>query len=160
MVRLEVEEPAIGCLGLVANRMRQRDLKHLIRIGGRLGGPIAETGSHAVHGGSCAQLAQDGEHAIAPESVAYMHLAGHENNQTYIIDTHDHPVVDGVWDLYAHAVRRIGPSQSLRTLDALQLAVALDLNDPAWPVTFVCADVALGTIAAAEGLTVINPEVP
>jgi uncharacterized protein len=47
--------------------------------------------------------------AIAPESVAYLHLAGHENNRTYIIDTHDHPVVDGVWDLYAHAVRRFGP---------------------------------------------------
>jgi uncharacterized protein (UPF0276 family) len=47
--------------------------------------------------------------AIAPESVAYMHLAGHENNDTYIIDTHDHPVVEGVWDLYVHAVRRFGP---------------------------------------------------
>jgi len=46
--------------------------------------------------------------AIAPDSVAYIHLAGHENNETYIIDTHDHPVVDGVWDLYAHAVRRFG----------------------------------------------------
>lgn len=47
--------------------------------------------------------------AIAAESVAYIHLAGHENNETYIIDTHDHPVVDGVWDLYAHAIRRFGP---------------------------------------------------
>lgn len=47
--------------------------------------------------------------AIAPESVAYIHLAGHENNATYIIDTHDHPVVDGVWELYAHAIRRFGP---------------------------------------------------
>jgi len=47
--------------------------------------------------------------AIAPETVAYLHLAGHENNETYLIDTHDHPVVDGVWDLYAHAVRRFGP---------------------------------------------------
>ena len=47
--------------------------------------------------------------AIAPESVAYIHLAGHENNETYIIDTHDHPVVDGVWELYAHAIRRFGP---------------------------------------------------
>jgi hypothetical protein len=46
--------------------------------------------------------------AIAPDSVAYMHLAGHENNDTYIIDTHDHPVVDDVWGLYAHAVRRFG----------------------------------------------------
>jgi uncharacterized protein (UPF0276 family) len=46
---------------------------------------------------------------IAPETVAYMHLAGHENNETHIIDTHDHPVVEGVWDLYARAVRRFGP---------------------------------------------------
>lgn len=47
--------------------------------------------------------------SIPPELVAYIHLAGHEDNRTYIIDTHDHPVVDGVWDLYAHAVRRFGP---------------------------------------------------
>lgn len=47
--------------------------------------------------------------SIPPELVAYVHLAGHEDNRTYIIDTHDHPVVDGVWDLYAHAVRRFGP---------------------------------------------------
>lgn len=57
-------------------------------------------------------------------------------------------------------IRRIGPGQNLRTLDALQLAAALDLNDPARPITLVCADGPLGAIAAAEGLTVINPEVP
>lgn len=47
--------------------------------------------------------------AIAPDSVAYMHLAGHEDNRTHIIDTHDHPVADGVWELYGHAVKRFGP---------------------------------------------------
>lgn len=57
-------------------------------------------------------------------------------------------------------VRRIGLTQNLRTLDALQLAVAIDLNDPARPVTFVCADSPLCAVAAAEGLTVINPEIP
>jgi hypothetical protein len=57
-------------------------------------------------------------------------------------------------------IRRIGPVQNLRTLDALQLAVALDLNEPGRPMTFVCADAALGTIATAEGLAVVNPEVP
>lgn len=57
-------------------------------------------------------------------------------------------------------IRRIGPGQNLRTLDALQLAVALDLNDPARPMTLVCADGPLGSIAAAEGLVVINPELP
>jgi predicted nucleic acid-binding protein len=57
-------------------------------------------------------------------------------------------------------IRRVGPGQNLRTLDALQLAVALDLNDAARPVAFVCADAALAAVAAAEGLTVINPERP
>ena len=57
-------------------------------------------------------------------------------------------------------IRRVGLTQNLRTLDALQLAVALGLNDPARPVTFVCADQALCAIAASEGLSVINPEVP
>lgn len=47
--------------------------------------------------------------AIPQESVAYIHLAGHEHNRTYIIDTHDHPVVEDVWQLYAYAIRRLGP---------------------------------------------------
>jgi uncharacterized protein (UPF0276 family) len=47
--------------------------------------------------------------AIPRDAVAYIHLAGHEHNKTYIIDTHDHPVVENVWQLYAHAIRRLGP---------------------------------------------------
>jgi uncharacterized protein (UPF0276 family) len=47
--------------------------------------------------------------AIPREAVAYIHLAGHENNKTYIIDTHDHPVIEDVWQLYAYAIRRLGP---------------------------------------------------
>jgi uncharacterized protein (UPF0276 family) len=47
--------------------------------------------------------------AIPREAVAYIHLAGHEHNKTYIIDTHDHPVVEDVWQLYAYAIQRLGP---------------------------------------------------
>ena len=47
--------------------------------------------------------------AIPREAVAYIHLAGHENNRTYLIDTHDHPVVEEVWRLYAYAIQRLGP---------------------------------------------------
>ncbi len=47
--------------------------------------------------------------AIPRDSVAYIHLAGHEHNKTYIIDTHDHPVVEDVWQLYAYAIQRLGP---------------------------------------------------
>jgi uncharacterized protein (UPF0276 family) len=40
--------------------------------------------------------------------VFQFHLAGHLNRGDYIIDTHDHPVIDPVWDLYRHAVERFG----------------------------------------------------
>lgn len=56
-------------------------------------------------------------------------------------------------------LRRIGPTYNLRTLDALQLAVAIDLNEPVQPIQFVCADHALCALASAEGLAVMNPEV-
>jgi uncharacterized protein (UPF0276 family) len=46
---------------------------------------------------------------IPVDRVQQFHLAGHEDNGTYIIDTHDHPVTGAVWDLYATAVRRFGP---------------------------------------------------
>ena len=55
-------------------------------------------------------------------------------------------------------IRRIGLTKNLRTLDALQLAVAINLNEPGQPIEFVCADHALGTLAIAEGLSVVNPE--
>lgn len=46
--------------------------------------------------------------AIDPARVAQFHLAGHSNFGDYIIDTHDHPIIDPVWELYADAVRRFG----------------------------------------------------
>lgn len=48
-------------------------------------------------------------------------------------------------------------SRQLRTLDALQLAVALHFHR-SFPVDhFVCADQKLCDVAAAEGLTVLKP---
>jgi predicted nucleic acid-binding protein len=55
-------------------------------------------------------------------------------------------------------IRRIGLTKNLRTLDALQLAVAINLNEPGQPIEFVCVDHALCTLAIAEGLSVVNPE--
>jgi uncharacterized protein (UPF0276 family) len=51
---------------------------------------------------------QDFIDGIPVERVQQFHLAGHRNCGDYIIDTHDHPVIDPVWDLYAAAVRRFG----------------------------------------------------
>lgn len=45
---------------------------------------------------------------IPVERVQQMHLAGHEDNGTHIIDTHDHPVAAEVWSLYRAAIRRFG----------------------------------------------------
>jgi uncharacterized protein (UPF0276 family) len=47
-------------------------------------------------------------HAIPVERVQQLHLAGHQNCDDYIIDTHDHPVIDEVWELYAKAIKRFG----------------------------------------------------
>jgi uncharacterized protein len=47
--------------------------------------------------------------AIPRDSVRQIHLAGHSDCGDYMIDTHDAPVVDAVWDLYAQALRRFGP---------------------------------------------------
>ena len=40
--------------------------------------------------------------------VQQIHLAGHSNEGTHIIDTHDHPVADPVWALYERALQRFG----------------------------------------------------
>lgn len=51
-----------------------------------------------------------------------------------------------------------GLARQLRTLDALQLAVALRLHRTTPLDHFVCTDQRLCDIAAREGLAVINPE--
>jgi hypothetical protein len=43
--------------------------------------------------------------AMPRARVRQFHLAGHLHEGTHIIDTHDHPIVRDVWDLYAEAVR-------------------------------------------------------
>ena len=51
--------------------------------------------------------------AIPVERVQQIHLAGHENHGDYLIDTHDHPVPDPVWELYSAAVGRFGSVSSM-----------------------------------------------
>lgn len=47
--------------------------------------------------------------ALPAERIIQIHLAGHSHMGTHIIDTHDHPVIDDVFALYAEAIRRFGP---------------------------------------------------
>lgn len=46
--------------------------------------------------------------AIPTDRVVQIHLAGHENHGTHIVDTHSDYVIDPVWDLYSYAISRIG----------------------------------------------------
>jgi uncharacterized protein len=55
-------------------------------------------------------------------------------------------------------IRTHGLVRQIRTLDALQLAVALHLHQTAPIDQFVSADQRLCDIAALEGLAVLNPE--
>jgi uncharacterized protein len=50
---------------------------------------------------------------IPVNRVQQFHLAGHENYGNYIIDTHDAPIIDPVWELYAAAVQRFGPVSTM-----------------------------------------------
>jgi uncharacterized protein len=49
--------------------------------------------------------------------VVQMHLAGHHDAGTHVVDTHDRPVADAVWELYDTAVQLIGPVSTLLEWD-------------------------------------------
>ncbi|MEG9438588.1 DUF692 domain-containing protein [Edaphobacter sp. HDX4] len=55
--------------------------------------------------------------SVPAERVAQIHIAGHSKFERYILDTHDHPVLDPVWDLYARAIERCGPTATLLEWD-------------------------------------------
>jgi uncharacterized protein len=56
--------------------------------------------------------------AMPLHRVAQVHLAGHERQETFIIDTHDAPIVDEVWALYRRARQRLGAVSTMIERDA------------------------------------------
>lgn len=56
--------------------------------------------------------------ALPKQSVAQIHLAGHSDAGTHLVDTHDEPICDEVWTLYASALRRWGPVSTLVEWDS------------------------------------------
>jgi uncharacterized protein len=49
--------------------------------------------------------------------VAQIHIAGHSKYEKYILDTHDHPVIDPVWKIYTRAIELVGPTATLLEWD-------------------------------------------
>lgn len=64
---------------------------------------------------------------IPLDRVRQFHLAGHENYGKHIIDTHNQPVIDAVWDLYAQAIQRFGRVSTM---------IERDDNIPEFPELF------------------------
>jgi len=50
---------------------------------------------------------------IPVDRVGQFHLAGHSDHGQYVLDTHDAPVADAVWELYRSALRRFGTVPAL-----------------------------------------------
>jgi len=84
--------------------------------------------------------------AIPTGRVQQIHLAGHEDHGDYLIDTHDHPVPDPVWELYASAVRRFGA-----------ISTMIERDDHIPPLEELCAELSRAralcerTLATGQG---------
>ena len=79
--------------------------------------------------------------AIPAERVQQIHLAGHENHGDYLIDTHDHPVPDPVWELYAAAVTRFGAVSTM-----------IERDDHIPPLAELCAELTQARALCARTL--------
>jgi len=66
---------------------------------------------------------------VPRERVGQFHVAGHSRLPTHLLDTHDHPVCEEVWELYRHAVARFGT-----------VATLLERDDAIPPLEELCAE--------------------
>jgi len=55
---------------------------------------------------------------VPHDRVGQIHIAGHTKYEKYILDTHDHAVIDPVWKLYGRAIQLCGPTPTLLEWDA------------------------------------------
>jgi uncharacterized protein (UPF0276 family) len=79
--------------------------------------------------------------ALPAARIGQFHLAGHQDHGTHLLDTHDHPVPEPVWELYRHAVARFGQVSSL-----------VEWDDDVPPLDRLLAEAELARSAEAEVL--------
>lgn len=77
--------------------------------------------------------------AISPQHVVQIHLAGHSNEGNYIIDTHDAPIIQPVWDLYAATIARFG-----------QVSTIIERDDNIPPIEILLAELNQARIIMAN----------
>lgn len=110
-------------------------------------------------------------HALPAHRVQQIHLAGHSDNGDHIIDTHDHPVAQPVWELYAQACQRFGAVATMierddhipplsELLDEMVIARRIAAEHVASPVpSFVpvaIPSITLDPIVGPAGLAVVQ----
>jgi uncharacterized protein (UPF0276 family) len=76
--------------------------------------------------------------AMPTDRVHQLHLAGHSDLGGHLIDTHDHPIVEPVWNLYCAAIAQFGAVPTMIERDdnipplgelVAELQIARDLAD-------------------------------
>jgi uncharacterized protein (UPF0276 family) len=85
------------------------------------------------------------------DRVVHVHVAGHTNNGTHIIDTHIGPVIDPVWEIFREVWRRTG---------GVSFMLEWDAEIPSFEETFAEARRALdftGDADASAGASVTLP---
>lgn len=55
--------------------------------------------------------------ALPRQAIRQLHLAGHSDYGRYLIDTHDAPICDPVWQLYQRTLEHLGPVATLLERD-------------------------------------------
>jgi uncharacterized protein len=78
---------------------------------------------------------------LPADRIGQIHLAGHSDHGTHLLDTHDAAVPEGVWSLYQEAVRRFGP-----------VATLVEWDDHIPPLEDVLAEAEHARIVEAETL--------
>ena len=86
--------------------------------------------------------AHDFLNGVPAARVRQFHLAGHSNCGTHIIDTHDAPIIDQVWELYQAALRRFG-----------QVATMIERDDHIPPLAELVTELDQARRIAAQTLT-------
>ncbi len=82
--------------------------------------------------------------AMPLKDVAQIHLAGHTNKGTHIIDTHDDHVLDEVWTLYSYVIRKAGLVSTM---------IEWDAKIPEFPIVMEELDKARHWAKASQGPT-------
>lgn len=75
------------------------------------------------------------------DRVRQIHLAGHSQGETLLIDTHDQPVPASVWALYAHVMERVGP-----------VAVMIERDDNIPPLIDLLAELETARVSARRSV--------